>query len=147
MIELSDLTLRDPNAKGSYPLTCQLMATDGAGSTWMLRTEAVVSTPIVTARFLLHFWADGRVVIMDTEHPPIIDVPDDDIRQLNEWCLQNSWKQLSVQDSLLGDPRSFDFWMRLYRAGIVNSPLLVAHETEETERFQKAYEQHAKESE
>lgn len=147
MIEFSDLTLRDRQAKGNYDATVQLMKLDGAGRTWMLRTEAIITLPSVAFRFLLHFWSDGNVTIIETDHPPIIDVPDDDIRYLSEWCIQNGWKQLAVQDGLLNDPRGFDFWMRLYRAGIITNSLLRTHEAEETERFQKAYEQHTKTSE
>lgn len=135
MIEFSDRTLIE--AKGSYEEVSKLMQTDG-GIKWMLRSETVVDTPLVMARYLLHFWWDGRVVIMETDHPPVMEVPENDILALRDWCKENGWK-LQIHKDLIAAPTGFNFWLRLFRAGVVHSELLAVHEKDEIERFEKAF--------
>lgn len=139
MIELSDLTILE--AQGSFPVVTEIMG----NGVWMLRSEAVIVTPIITARYLLHFWNDGRVVIMETEHPPMPSIPDDDIRELKNWCDCNGWKGPYINSLLLSDPRFFDFWFRFFRAGIVYNEVFDEAEKEELQRFSVANIRHLEE--
>jgi hypothetical protein len=135
MIRFSDGTLVEAN--GSFEAVSALMKEDG-GIDWMLRSETVVDTPSVMARYLLHFWWDGRVVIMETDHPPVMEVPEDDILELRSWCEEKGWK-LQIHKDLIAHPAGFDFWLRLFRAGVVHSEVLAVHEKEEIARFEKAF--------
>ena len=135
MIEFSDNTLRE--ADGSYEAVKELMKTDG-GIEWMLRSETLVDAGPVMARYLLHFWWDGRVVIMETDHPPVMEVPEDDIVELKEWCDKKEWN-LHIHKDLIASPAGFVFWLRLFRAGVVHSEVLAVHEREEIDRFKKAF--------
>lgn len=135
MIEFSDLTLIESH--GSFKAVKELM---GSG-VWMLETTCVVTTFFVSASFVLHFWHDGRVCIMRTNHPTLMPstdmiVPDDDIRELRNWCEKNGWQGLNVSDELVHD--SYDFWLKLFRSGIVNNDIFVNSEKEELERLKKA---------
>jgi hypothetical protein len=135
MIEFSDRTLIE--ADGSYDAVKELMRIDG-GIEWMLRSETIVDAGPVMARYLLHFWWDGRVIIMETDHPPIMEVPEDDIIELRDWCKDKGWS-LQVHKDLVANPTGFTFWLRLFRAGVVYSEVLVVHEKEEIDRFKKAF--------
>ncbi len=75
---------------------------------------------------------------METDHPPVLDIPDDDIRGLHDWSKERNWKGLFIDKNLLTDPRSFDFWMRMYRAGLVHSDILQRHDDDEMVRLAKA---------
>src|SRR3990167_4706444 len=95
-------------------------------------------------RYMLHFWSDGSVYIIRTEHPPRMEIPDDDIRELHQWCVLNGWR-LMLHNNLIDDPKSFEFWMNVYRSGLIDSKELSKYESDEMERFQKAVEQDKKE--
>lgn len=102
---------------------------------WMLSSNVTATTNDITSSFLIHLWHDGNIYIMSTDHPLVAEVPDSDIRELSEWFLEHGWNKPRIHDHLLDDPRGFDFWMRLYRAGIVESLLLQQYEDEEMDRF------------
>lgn len=137
MIEFSDRTLRQSD---EFDKVSELMVGEGSDKIgWMLRSEVLVDTNSVMARYLIHFWSDGRAVIMETDHPPIMDVPEDDIIALRDWSESKGWK-LCLHKDLLDDPTAFNFWLRLFRAGVVHSEVLDTHEKEEIERFQKAFD-------
>ena len=133
MVELTDLTLIE--SEGNYKTTVALM---GEGSSdWMLRSEALVSVGPLAFNYLIHFWHDRTACIMETNHPPVLEVPDYDIRELYEWCKDNGWN-LSLHKSFLDDQRQFEFWMRIFRTGLVDSEDLRKHEQEEIDRLTAA---------
>ena len=134
MIKLSDITLVESN--GSFSITKRLMEEDGV-SKWMLESNATVSTPIISCNYLIHCWNDGSVYIMGTDHPAIANLPDDDIRELSEWITSNGWKTLIVSDQLVQDRRQFEFWLRIYRSGLVHCNLLKKYDDEEMDRLSK----------
>ena len=133
MIEISDTTLREAN--GEYRAVCQLMQTSG---TWMLRSDVFVSTPIIVSKFIVHFWNDGNAVLHDLDRPVRMDLPDDDIRALADWCRINGWQNLKINDRLIADKIGFDYWQRSFRAGIVDNDQFVAYEKSEIERLTNA---------
>jgi len=132
MILLSDATLIE--SEGNYIATKNIMSQE-TGRVWMLETDATVETAMITSTYLLHMWKNGDMYIMKTDRPFLIELPDDDIRELSEWCSEHGWGVPIIHDRLLDDARGFDFWMRIYRAGIVSAPLLVKYEEEEMSRF------------
>ena len=131
MIEFTDLTLRE--SKGDFAVTNQIMAS----KEWMLRTKAFVSTNTISCFFLLHFFSDSKFVIQETEHPMVVNVPEDDLRYLHEWAQKNGWDGPYVSDRLMNERRAKDFWLRLYRSGIIKNNMLDAAEKEEVARFSK----------
>ena len=144
MITFSDRTIRE--AFGNYKLTKQIVESEGPAK-WMLETSAVIASKYVVSENLLHFWHDGKVVLIRTTHPMIADVPDDDLRELSEWCEKNGWKKLTVDNDLLEDPQQFGFWQRAYFAGIITSEYLSEYEKIETQRMKEAYEREQEEEE
>ncbi len=142
MIVFDDITVRE--GSGSFQLIDDIMRKEGPPK-WMLRTSATVHTSSVESDNLLHLWSDKRAVLMDTSHPLAWEVPDDDLRQLNEWCKNNGWGTLEIHRSLLEDPKGFEFWMRLYLAGLVASEELCEAEAKGMERMEEAYKKELEE--
>lgn len=136
MVEVTDITLLE--AQGDYAATCRIMEEETSVS-WMLRSDAYVNTNFIASIFVLHCWSDGKVVIFETDHPLRMDAPDDDIRELMAWTKNNGWEALYVDDRLLIDRRGFDYWQRMYQAGMIENNKLKEHETAENERLTKAY--------
>jgi len=137
MIEFADRTLRQ--SRGYYDETKKLMEEDGNLSEWMLRTSAFVSGPLASATYTLHFWKNGRVTIYETDRPMQMDLVDEDLRELSQWCQRAGWKELGVNDRLLIDRHAYEFWRRSFIAGLIVSEKLQHHEEEEMERLSKAY--------
>src|SRR3990167_3138570 len=102
--------------------------------TWMLRSVATVASRDMLGResivcdFMLHFWDNGDVYIMSTNHPVLGDTPEDDVRDLKKWCDDHGWKRLCVNPLLLQDPTSWQFWMRMFISSLVYSKELAGHE-------------------
>ena len=138
MIFFSDITLNE--SKGDFSTIVPIMGMPK----WMIRTEATIASEdqfgnaSIAATYILHLWHDGKVSIMNTDRPLLIDnVPDDDLRELNQWCKNGGWKELSISGDLLGDPQGYDFWMRQYRAGIIQSDVLKKYDEAEMNRLQR----------
>ncbi len=131
MIELTDLTLIE--SEGNYKVTDVLMREHGPAE-WMLRSEVLVSMGKMAFNYLIHFWNDKTACIMGTNHPPVLEVPDHDIRELHEWCVNNGWN-LTIHKEILEDQRSFEFWLRVFRTGLINSEEFDKHEKNEIDRL------------
>lgn len=131
MITFSDKTMIE--GSGNYRLIRDIMNQEGP-SVWMIRSSVTVNTPIISSDSVVHIWHDGKIDIMETSHPFISDVPDDDLRELNKWCRQHGWK-LSVNNRLISDRKELEFWLRMYYAGIVNSDMLKKHDEDEMNRM------------
>ena len=144
MINFSDRTIRE--AFGNYKMVKQIVESEGP-PTWMLESMAIVATTFVVSENLLHFWHNGEVHLIKTTHPMMTDTPDDDLRELSEWCEKNGWKKLTVDNDLLEDPQQFYFWQRMYFSGIIISEHLSECEKKETERMKEAYEREQQEEE
>ncbi len=135
MVEVTDMTLLE--SEGEYETACKLMG--GKKNTWMIQTKAFVSTPFISAQFLLNFWNDGRVVIFETDHPAVLGQSDSDLQELSVWCKTNGWKCLNVDDRLLANRHGFAYWERMYLSGIIENEQLKKKSYEEMERLEKAY--------
>jgi hypothetical protein len=137
MVELTDITLIQGH--GNFGEVMNLMKTDG-NDVWMLESRAFVTSSSISSSFLLHFWNNGKVVIRNTDHPISNEVPDDDIRELSFWCKMNGWHSLVAHKDLLSNNVDFDFWLRMFRAGAIQSDELQKHEEAEMARFQNITE-------
>lgn len=136
MIVFSDMTLNE--TQGDYSRVKVLMNQDVGDRDWMLRTEASVTTELASFKFVLHFWRNGDVVIHDTDRPLRLDVPDDDLRELSQWCRDSDWKGLKVDERLLKGHAAMEFWNRTFMTGLVDSDLLRKREDEEMSRLAKS---------
>lgn len=134
MIRVTDITLLEAHC--SYAQVCEIMNKDAA-HVWMLRTDMTISSGGGHFSYKIHMWNNGDVYINDTNRPLNLDIPDDDLRELSEWCDVNGWNTPIVDRTLLEDTRDFQFWMRMYNAGLVYAPQLKEHEQEEHERFKQ----------
>jgi len=143
MIELTDATIREAN--GDFNEVVRIMKEDSFAEDWMLRSDAFITTPFIASKFVLHFWKNGDVVIWDTDRPVRMDISDDDLRELVKWCKINGWKELQIDDRLIGDRVSLEYWNRSFIAGLVHSETLKKREDDEMARLMKA--QHIEESE
>lgn len=137
MIEFADSTLRETG--GFYDEVVKLMKEEGEPSEWMLRSSAFVSNELVAQSYILHFWADGRVVIYETDRSMKLDSIDEELRELSQWCRDAGWKYLGVNDRLLNDRHALEFWKRAHIAGLVVNETLQQYEDEELIRLSKAY--------
>ena len=134
MIEFTDITIREGH--GHYNLVTDLMSKDIGDNEWMLNSLAYIkiSNKIVFT-YAIHFWRSGKVDIFETDRPMNIDFPEDDIRELHEWCKINNWKSLHVNSRLLVDPRGFDYWAHIYRCGLVENDQLKLFDESEMARL------------
>jgi len=137
MIEFTDITLRQ--TKGHYNETKILMEEDRLVSKWMIRSGVFVSSVMFSASYTLHFWNNRDVVIFDTDRSMIINSFDDDLRELSLWCQKAGWKHLGVNDRLLVDRHTYEFWKRSYVSGLIVNEKLKQHEDAEMDRLSKAY--------
>jgi len=132
MIEFSDRTLQETG--GYFSRVNELMCSEGP-STWMLETIATVITPNISSEFLLHLWNDKSICIMNTSHPITMGAPDDDLRFLQEWSSLNDWQIPKIHKYLLESPQGFDFWLRIYYIGLIQSEVLQKHEQDDIKRM------------
>ena len=76
---------------------------------------------------------------MQTTHPPRIDLPDQDLRELREWTETNGWSIPWIRDegmeSLVSNPQGFDFWLQTYRCGLIQSDVLRQYDENEMQRM------------
>ena len=132
MIRLSDITLIESG--GSFSNTKRIMEEDGV-TKWMLKSNVTVSTDVITCNYVIHFWNDANVYIIATDHPAVLNVPDDDIREISQWAVDNGWNVPIVDDKLVEDQRQFEFWLRMYRTGLVKCGLLKKYDDNEIQRL------------
>ena len=142
-VVFSDMTINE--GFGDYVAVGCLMDKDVGGRDWMLSTNATVSCNDVTMNYLLHFWKNGQVYIMKTDRPISLNVPDDDLRYLSKWCVSHGWGQMIADKNLLRDPIGFDFWLRMYQAGIAYSEELEKRDSDEMKRLSQVYTAEAEE--
>ncbi len=144
MIHFSDITIDE--GKGHFSTITAIMRDQDGVFDWMLKSNATVApqdllgNPGFPSNFTLHFWSHGEVCISETTHPTIAEAPYDDIIELKQWCVDHGWKKLSVRRELIESPQGFEFWMRMYIAGMVDSDELKQHEEDEMNRLIKAQE-------
>lgn len=129
MIETTDITLRESN--GNYKVVCEIMNM----KPWMIESKVFVDSGIICSSSLVHFWSDGKVNIVTTDHPIVFDAPNDDLREFSNWCSLNGWQTPSVDKELVENPMDFEFWLRLYRSGLIISDDLKKYDDEEVTRF------------
>jgi len=134
MICLTDRTLNE--SQGSYARTCEIMGEESP-KTWMLRSDVSISFGTATINYVLHFWYHGDIYIVDTNRPLTLDIPDIDLRELFEWCTMNGWNTPILHKDLMRDHRAFQFWMRMYNAGLIEGKEFQEREQEEKERFEQ----------
>lgn len=138
MIYFSDNTINETN--GDYKTVLALIRQESNVNDWMLKSEATVvavglmDEPSAVTNFILHFWSNGDVCIMRSDHH-LNASADADVRELQNWCLNNGWKKLRIDDNLVEDPQGFDFWMRMYISGLIDSDVLRKHEQDDIARL------------
>lgn len=134
MIEFTDATLIE--AEGSYSTVCSLMEKeDIVGKEWMIESRCFIHSPTISSDFIMHFWSDGKAVVWDTTRPLMLGVSEDDLTELAEWSRTNGWGIPVIHDRLLVDPRSFEYWLRMYLKGLVAAEELTRHDEEELNRL------------
>ena len=138
MINFSDKTILE--GQGNFRIVRDIMESEGP-STWMLRSSATVDSPEMSADYVLHFWHDGKVVIVETNRPISPDVPSDDLRELSLWCRRRGWQGLQVHDRLIQERKEIDFWIRLYYSGTVTSPVLQKYDDDDMKRMSEIEEE------
>jgi len=144
MIYFSDMTINE--GEGHFVTIAAIMRDQDGVFDWMLKSTATVvpldllGNPGFPSNFTLHFWSHGEVSILDTTHPTITEAPYDDIVELRQWCVDHGWKKLSIRKEMIESPQGFEFWMRMYIAGMVDNDELKQHEEDEMNRLIKANE-------
>lgn len=139
MIYFTDRTINE--CEGHYVTITSLMRDEEGVFSWMLKSLATVSSMdllggiSIACNYALHFYSNGDVYVMSTDHPQILDVPDDDLRELKKWSIDHGWKRLCVNKLLLEDPIGFQFWLRMYISGLIYSDILEKHEASEMSRL------------
>lgn len=133
MIYFSDATINETN--GDYQAVCELMKKDNAPLIWMINTKTTVSEGGVVSNYNLNFWHDGKIVMYHTDRHPSLNIPDDDVRSLSDWSKKNGWTKIELNNHLIADPIGFEFWLHMYRAGLVYSEELEKHDQSEFNSF------------
>lgn len=135
MIYFSDTTINE--TEGDYKQIVHLMRIENEPPVWCLATDASVSEAGMFSNYKLEFHSDGKVIISDTDR--IVDnrVPDDDIRALSAWVTKNGWSGLQINNRLITTPAGFEFWLLIYRSGLIFSEDLQKYDQDEIERLSK----------
>lgn len=141
MVELTDYTL--VQTKGDFQETCTVMN----HGDWMLRSNVFVTNPFMSAKYILHFWSDGKVTIFEADRPTQEGASDEDIRELSEWCKISGWKSLHLDDRLLVDRSTQAWWNRVFLSGLIESQKLREKEDQEMKRLSQAFVKEQEEEE
>lgn len=135
MIYFSDTTIIE--TYGDYQQIVHLMKSEGEPDVWCLSTDATVSESGIFSNYKLEFHSDGRVIISNTDRPVDNRIPDDDIRALADWANKSGWSKLCINNRLITDPAGFEFWLRIYRSGLIFSEDLQKYDQDEINRLSK----------
>jgi hypothetical protein len=144
LIYFDDFTINE--AEGEFAEVNRLMHEDGVKQ-WMLRSEATIVTRELSSHYLLHFWDNGEVHIVNTTRPPHFGLPDGDIHELNQWKEEHGWNKLVLSNKLIEDPQSFQFWKQKFQMGLIFSEELQLHDEQDMDRMTLALEKENDEDE
>jgi len=120
-INFTDITLLESD--GKYSKTKEIMDEE-ISKEWMLKTEAIIISEFGEASFILHFYYDGRVYIMEFASQGNTDdvYYNPDIRFLSFWAQESGWKVPQPFPDLVKE--NMDLWRYFWDTGIVDSDYL-----------------------
>jgi len=116
-IEFSDRTLIETD--GEYDSVAELCLDS---PDWMLRTDAVISNNAGSCFFVLHFYANKDVYIINylTSLPDVFYNPD--IQYLSAWTQSHGWNAPRPHNDLVKD--DIQLWKHFWETMLVDSEIL-----------------------
>ncbi len=119
IIEFTDCVLIE--GEGYYDKIKEIMKEDVANK-WMLRTNIIISSESGESSMILHFYADGKIVIMEYM-PSMSDVYyNTDIQSLSFWSQDHGWGVPQPDKDLVLS--NLTFWKHFWDTMLVDSDLL-----------------------
>ena len=117
-IDFTDITLAEVD--GIYEDVKELMIECSIDDdTWMIRTNATITSSFGIGVMVVHFYGTGKVLIEDYD-PSINDVYyNPDVRALCDWAKDAGWKR--VQPSIDIIKKNKDFWKYFWETFIIDS--------------------------
>lgn len=120
-LNFSDTTILE--ADGDFDEVSNLMTSEFPHpEDWMLRSKLTVDSPFGTALFVLHFYANGRIIIMDYDSTGGDALYNPDIAALCEWSQQKGWRVPEPSDALV--KANVEFWKHFWNTLLVDSAYL-----------------------
>jgi len=119
-ISFSDSTMLE--GEGIYSNIKKIMKKDVGDRDWMLRTFTTIITQSGESNFILHFWGNGDVYVI--EYAPSIEgvYYNLDITALSSWSQVYGWHMPKISDDLI--KKDIDLWKHFWETGLVGSDLL-----------------------
>lgn len=124
-----DLTFDDRTlleTEGDFEEVIQIMKEDSPSDTWMLRSGMnmiiTIHGQMLEAQFLLHFYSDGQVYIVEYR-PSSADMAfNPDISGLSAWIKSKGWRSLAPHSDLVR--QNLEFWKFFWETHLVDSEYL-----------------------
>jgi len=123
-LDFDDNTLLE--TEGNFKEIVQIMKEDTPADTWMLRSglrmTITIHRQMMEAQFLLHFYSDGKVYIVEYM-PSSSDVAyNPDISGLSTWVKSKGWSSLHPHTDLVKG--NLVFWKTFWESHLVDSDYL-----------------------
>lgn len=132
MISFSDRTLIEGN--GEFAKVFEIMKKDGAVGLWMLKSTISFSEEGDYCELVAHFYNDTRIYIAkyagNTSQA-------DALRCFSKWCSENGWEKPEPLKYLIDNQREYEFWERMFQAGVIKCKEIEERENMLLERMQK----------
>jgi len=111
---------------GDFTEIVRIMKEDSPSDTWMLRSGlhmvVVIHGQMMEAQFLLHFYSDGKIRIMEYRASSNDPAYNPDISGLSEWIKSKGWSSLSPHSDLVR--MNLPFWKFFWETFLVDSEYL-----------------------
>lgn len=120
-INFEDITLLE--AEGYYNKVNELMNEEEfGGDSWMIRSSVTISSELGSSSFVVHFYYNRDVYIVDFESATRDALYNPDISCLSAWAQEYGWKIPQPHKDLVRNHE--EFWKYFWETGIVNSDFL-----------------------
>ena len=128
-LDFSDITLLE-SGDASFSSLKKIMESDFPyNSNWMVESgltfTTIINKMVFEASFILHFYGNGDVYIMDYRSSSNDLYLNTDIRGLAEWIEESGWKRLLPSNDLVEE--NVEFWKYFWESHLIDSDYLEKH--------------------
>ncbi|MFA5598962.1 MAG: hypothetical protein WDA06_00060 [Phenylobacterium sp.] len=117
-MRFSDTVLNE--GEGEFDKVTKIMMSDSlCPKDWMLRSDVTMITDFGVSEFILHFYADGKIIIREYYGSMQSGVYNPEIPILNEWAAIAGWDNIEPHIELI--EQDYNFWYHFWETNIINS--------------------------
>jgi len=129
-LEFSDRTIIEAN--GDFNSVKDIMEKETFANTWMIRSNlhmiTIMHKKIFEAFFVLHFYHNGNIYIIEYKSTSGNLLYNPDIRGLAEWAKNNGWIALIPHVDVIRT--AVEFWKHFWDANLIESDYFEKHFSE-----------------